>query len=70
VTASLAGGLGRLIVVESDVCFTAELIHDTGVIALSTYCPKELAIAFETFHYERIYLLDAEKKCLDSIVLT
>jgi uncharacterized membrane protein SpoIIM required for sporulation len=41
-----------------------------GVIALSTYCPKELAIAFETFHYERIYLLDAEKKCLSSIVLT
>ena len=69
-TASLAGILGRLIGVESDVCFTAGLIHDTVVIALSTYCPKELAIVFETFHYERMYLLDAEKKCLNSIALT
>ncbi|MFT4577219.1 MAG: HD-like signal output (HDOD) protein [Nitrospinales bacterium] len=63
VTASLSGGLGRLIGgLESDVCFTAGLIHDTGVIALSTYCPKELAKAFEISHNERICLLDAEKK--------
>ena len=62
-TASLSGGLGRLIGgLESDVCFTAGLIHDTGVIALSAYCPKELAKAFETSQNEKICLLDAEKK--------
>jgi HD-like signal output (HDOD) protein len=62
-TASLSGGLGRLIGgLESDVCFTAGLIHDTGIIALSSYCPKELAKAFETSHNEKICLLDAEKK--------
>ena len=62
-TASLSGGLGRLIGgLESDVCFTAGLIHDAGVIALSAYCPKELAKAFETSHNEKICLLDAEKK--------
>lgn len=63
VTASLSGGLGRLIGdLESDVCFTAGLIHDIGIIALSAYCPKELAKAFETSHNEKIDLLDAEKK--------
>jgi HD-like signal output (HDOD) protein len=62
-TASLSGGLGRLIGgLESDVCFTAGLIHDAGVIALSAYYPKELAKAFETSHNEKISLLDAEKK--------
>ena len=62
-TASLSGGLGRLIGgLDSDVCFTAGLIHDAGVIALSAYCPKELAKAFETSHNEKICLLDAEKK--------
>jgi HD-like signal output (HDOD) protein len=64
-TASLSGGLGRMIGgLESDVCFTAGLIHDAGFIALSAYCPKELAIAFETSHNEKISLLDAEKKVL------
>jgi HD-like signal output (HDOD) protein len=63
VTASLSGGLGRLIGgLESDVCFTAGLIHDAGIIALSAYYPKELAKAFETSHNEKICLLDAEKK--------
>jgi HD-like signal output (HDOD) protein len=63
VSASLSGGLGRLIGgLESDVCFTAGLIHDAGVIALSAYCPIELAKAFETSHNEKICLLDAEKK--------
>ena len=62
-TASLSGGLGRLIGgLESDVCFTAGLIHDAGIIALSAYCPKELAKAFEISHNEKICLLDAEKK--------
>ena len=62
-TASLSGGLGRLIGdLESDVCFTGGLIHDAGVIALSAYCPKELAEAFEISHNEKICLLDAEKK--------
>ncbi len=63
VTASLSGGLGRLIgALESDVCFTAGLIHDAGIIALSAYYPKELAKAFETSRNEKICLLDAEKK--------
>jgi HD-like signal output (HDOD) protein len=63
VTASLSGGLGRLIGgLESDVCFTAGLIHDAGVIALSAYCPKELTKAFEISHNEKICLLDAEEK--------
>ena len=64
-TASLSGGLGRLIGdLESDVCFTAGLIHDAGFVALSAYCPKELAIAFETSRSENISLFDAEKKVL------
>ncbi len=63
VTASLSGGLGRLIGgLESDVCFTAGLIHDAGVIALSAYCPKELAEAFEISRNDKVCLLDAEKK--------
>ena len=62
-TASLSGGLGRLIGdLESDVCFTGGLIHGVGVIALSAYCPKELAEAFEISHNEKICLLDAEEK--------
>jgi HD-like signal output (HDOD) protein len=62
-TASLSGGLGRLIGdLESDVCFTSGLIHDAGVIALSAYCPKEFAKAFEISHNENICLLDAEKE--------
>ena len=62
-TASLSGGLGRLIGdLESDVCFTGGLIHDAGVIALSAYCPKDLVEAFEISHNEKICLLDAEKK--------
>jgi HD-like signal output (HDOD) protein len=62
-TASLSGGLGRLIGdLESDVCFTSGLIHDAGVMALSAYCPIELANAFETSRNEKICLLDAEKK--------
>jgi HD-like signal output (HDOD) protein len=63
ITASLSGELGRLIGdLESDVCFTGGLIHDAGVIALSSYCPKELTEAFEISHNEKICLLDAEKK--------
>ena len=38
------------------------MIHDSGVIVLSAYCPKELAEAFEISHNEKICLLDAEKK--------
>ena len=46
-TASLSGDLGRLIGgLELDVCFTAGLIHDAGIIALSAYYPKELAKAW------------------------
>jgi len=63
VTASISGGLGRLIGdLESDVCFTAGLIHDAGIIALSAYYPKEFSKAFETSHNEKIGLLDAEKQ--------
>ncbi len=63
ITASLSGGLGRLIGgLESDVCFTAGLIHEAGVIALSAFYPQELAEAFETSKKEKISLLDAEKK--------
>ncbi len=63
VSASLSGGLGRLIGgLESDVCFTAGLIHDAGVIALSAYYPQELAKAFEISRSEKVNLLNAEKK--------
>ncbi|MBT5469496.1 MAG: HDOD domain-containing protein [Nitrospina sp.] len=63
ITASLSGGLGRLIGnLESDVCFTAGLIHDAGAIALSAFYPQELAEAFEISKKEKISLLDAEKK--------
>ncbi|MEK9629999.1 MAG: HDOD domain-containing protein [Nitrospinota bacterium] len=63
VTASISGGLGRMIGrLESDVCFTAGLIHNAGIIALSAVFPHELAQAFETSCKEKINLLDAEKK--------
>ncbi|MZH06264.1 MAG: HDOD domain-containing protein [Nitrospinae bacterium] len=63
VTASLAGGLGRLIGgLESDVCFTAGLIHDAGVIALSVYYPREMSEAVGKSRNEKINLLNAEKK--------
>jgi HD-like signal output (HDOD) protein len=63
VTASLSGGLARLVGgLESDVCFTSGLIHDAGIIALSVFYPKELAKAFAISHDEKMDLLDAEKK--------
>ncbi len=63
VTAALSGGLGRLFGdVESDVCFTAGLIYDTGVIALSAYFYHELAEAFELSRNKNISLFEAEKK--------
>ncbi|MBC8284048.1 MAG: HDOD domain-containing protein [Nitrospinae bacterium] len=62
-TAAISGGLGRLVGgLESDVCFTAGLIHDAGLIALAAYYPQQLVTAFETSHTEKMSLLDAEQK--------
>lgn len=62
-TAAISGGLAGLVGgLESDVCFTAGLIHDAGLIALGSCYPQELAVAFETSEKEKISLLDAETK--------
>jgi HD-like signal output (HDOD) protein len=46
VTGSIAGGLATIFGnLESDVCFTAGLIHDIGKIALIVSCPELVAEA-------------------------
>tara|TARA_B100000686_G_C16676989_1_gene909696 strand:- start:178 stop:1023 length:846 start_codon:yes stop_codon:yes gene_type:complete len=62
-TAAISGALARLMGgLEPDICFTAGLIHEAGLIALAAYYPQELVAAFETAHAENIRLVDAEKK--------
>jgi|SaaInlV_165m_DNA_3_1040750.scaffolds.fasta_scaffold05264_2 HD-like signal output (HDOD) protein len=65
IVAAISGGLGRLIgEMESDVCFTAGLIHDAGVIALSTYFPAEFAKTQDFADKNQVGLMEAEQQVL------
>lgn len=63
VTASVAGGLGALIDdVESDVCFTAGLLQDCGLIALAMNFPHSMNAILHRQAAEKISLLQAEQE--------
>lgn len=65
VTAAIAGCLGRFVRnMESDVCFTAGLIHDIGKIALAVYHPAVFYKLFDLAGREKIALIEAERKML------
>jgi HD-like signal output (HDOD) protein len=65
VTAAVSGGLGRFIGgMESDVSFTAGLIHDAGVIALTVYFPTAFAKVQDYMDENQVDLIEAEKQTL------
>ncbi len=65
ITAAVSGGLGRFIGgMESDVSFTAGLIHDAGVIALTVYFPIAFAKVQDFMDENQISLIEAEKQTL------
>ena len=65
VTAALASGLGRCLGhTETDVCFTAGLIHGIGKIALSAYRPHSLLEGVELARREQLSLIETEMKTL------
>jgi HD-like signal output (HDOD) protein len=65
VTAALASGLGRCIrYSETDVCFTAGLIHGVGKIALSAYRPQSLLDSMQLAKREQVSLIEIEKRIL------
>ncbi len=65
VTAALASCLGRCMGhTETDVYFTAGLIHGAGQIALSAYCPESLLEWIQLAHGERLPLIEIEKRML------
>lgn len=65
VTAAVSGRLGRLIGgMESDVSFTAGLIHDAGVIALTVYFPTAFAKVQDFIDENGVDLIEAEKQTL------
>ena len=65
VTAALASGLGRFLGhTETDVCFTAGLIHGIGKIALSAYRPHSLLEGVELARREQLSLIETEMKTL------
>jgi HD-like signal output (HDOD) protein len=65
VTAAISGGLGRLVGgMESDVSFTAGLIHEAGAIALSVYFPTAFSKAQDIANKKQIGLIEAEKQVL------
>ena len=64
-TAAISGSLASFIDgLDPEICFTAGLIHDAGLIALAAYYPQALESAFKTSHTENMTLIDAEKKVL------
>jgi HD-like signal output (HDOD) protein len=65
VTAALANGLSRCLgQTETNVCFTAGLIHGIGKIALSAHRPHSLLEAMELAKCEKLPLIEAEKRAL------
>jgi len=65
VTAALAGGLGRCMEhTETDVYFTAGLIHGAGEIALSAYRPHALLECLQLAEGEQLPLIEIEKRTL------
>lgn len=65
VTAAIAGCLGKLLrTMESDVCFTAGLIHDIGKIALAVYHPGIFQEVLDLAEKEKTSLIETEKKSL------
>ena len=65
VTAALASGLGRCMGhTETDVYFTAGLIHGVGKIALSAYRPHALLEWMQLAECEQLSLLEIEKRTL------
>jgi HD-like signal output (HDOD) protein len=65
VTAALASGLGRCLgQTETDVYFTAGLIHGVGKIALSAYRPHSLLEGVEVARREESSLIETEMKTL------
>ncbi|GJL79632.1 MAG: HD family phosphohydrolase [Nitrospinaceae bacterium] len=65
VTAALAGSLGlRLGKIETDVCFTAGLIHGIGKISLAACHPELLKGWVELAESEQTELMEIEKRDL------
>ncbi len=65
VTATLASGLGRCLGhIETDVCFTAGLIHGVGKIALSAYRPDSLLEGIDSARCEGLPLVEIERRTL------
>jgi len=65
VAAALASGLGRCLgQSETDVYFTAGLIHGVGKIALSAYRPHVLLEAVSSAKREQLPLIEIEKRTL------
>jgi len=63
VTAVLAGSLGSCLgEIETDVCFTAGLIHGIGKISLAAYHPKSLQEWVRLAECEQASLLEVEKR--------
>ncbi len=63
VTAAIAGCLGKILRhMESDVCFTAGLIHDIGKIALAVHHPGIFQEVLDLAEKEKTTLIEAEKK--------
>jgi HD-like signal output (HDOD) protein len=65
VTAALASGLGRCMGhAETDVCFTAGLIHGVGKIALSGYIPRSLLEWIHLAESDQAPLIEIEQRKL------
>jgi len=65
VTAALAGSLGlRLGKIETDVCFTAGLIHGIGKISLAAHHSKSLQEWVRLAESEQVSLMEIEKRTL------
>ena len=65
VTASAAEGIGALIdEVEPDVCFTAGLIKDCGLIALAMHCSESINDIMKCQASDKISLFEAEQKII------
>jgi HD-like signal output (HDOD) protein len=63
VTAVLAGSLGACLKkIETDVCFTAGLIHGIGKISLAAYHSKSLQEWVRQAECEQMSLLEVEKR--------